>query len=188
MAKDPPCQCSRGGFNPWVGKMPWKRKWQPIPVFLPGNTMDRRAWWATKRSQRVGHDLATKQQQQYIYWIPANINYWICPMTLFLLPPQGQEENSCLSFKRASLGDMNVEIYWTKTEESSSRNTPVLQQQLKHNVYKSLQALQINVLKHSHHKRQFSLLWNVIFCKWGIRNNKTSKSPLLYNPLFLMSS
>lgn len=45
----------------------------------------------------------------------------------------------------ASLGDMNVEIYWTKTEESSSHNTPVLQQQLKHNVYKSLQALQINV-------------------------------------------
>ena len=23
-------------FNPWVGKMPWRRKWQPIPVFLPG--------------------------------------------------------------------------------------------------------------------------------------------------------
>ena len=22
------------GFNPWVGKIPWKRKWQPIPVFL----------------------------------------------------------------------------------------------------------------------------------------------------------
>ena len=23
------------GFNPWVGKMPWRRKWQPAPVFLP---------------------------------------------------------------------------------------------------------------------------------------------------------
>ena len=23
-------------FNPWVGKIPWSRKWQPIPVFLPG--------------------------------------------------------------------------------------------------------------------------------------------------------
>ena len=24
------------GFNPWVGRSPWKRKWQPIPVSLPG--------------------------------------------------------------------------------------------------------------------------------------------------------
>jgi len=26
------------GFNPWVGKMSWKRKWQPTPVFLPGKS------------------------------------------------------------------------------------------------------------------------------------------------------
>ena len=25
----------RHGFNPWVGKIPWRRKWQPTPVFLP---------------------------------------------------------------------------------------------------------------------------------------------------------
>ena len=23
-------------FNPWVGKIPWRRKWQPTPVLLPG--------------------------------------------------------------------------------------------------------------------------------------------------------
>ena len=27
--------------------MPWRRKWQPTPVFLLGNPMDRGAWWAT---------------------------------------------------------------------------------------------------------------------------------------------
>ena len=26
----------RCGFNPWVGKLLWRRKWQPTPVFLPG--------------------------------------------------------------------------------------------------------------------------------------------------------
>ena len=26
----------RPGFNPWVGKIPWRRSWQPTPVFLPG--------------------------------------------------------------------------------------------------------------------------------------------------------
>ena len=34
-----PCldrQCGRPRFNPWVRKIPWRRKWQPTPVFLPG--------------------------------------------------------------------------------------------------------------------------------------------------------
>ena len=30
------CQYRRHGFNPWVRKIPWNRKWQPTPVFLPG--------------------------------------------------------------------------------------------------------------------------------------------------------
>ena len=34
-------QCSRCGFDPWVGKVPWRRAWQPTPVFLPGEPMDK---------------------------------------------------------------------------------------------------------------------------------------------------
>ena len=33
------CQCRRRrrcGFDPWVGKIAWSRKWQPLSVFLPG--------------------------------------------------------------------------------------------------------------------------------------------------------
>ena len=30
--------CRRPGFNPSVGKIPWRRKWQPTPVFLPGES------------------------------------------------------------------------------------------------------------------------------------------------------
>ena len=35
--------------DPWVGKITWRRKWQPTSVFLPGleNPIDRGAWWAT---------------------------------------------------------------------------------------------------------------------------------------------
>ena len=36
----------RYGFDPWVEKIPWSRKWQPAPVFLE-NPMDRGAWQAT---------------------------------------------------------------------------------------------------------------------------------------------
>ena len=40
------CQCRRckkHGFNPWVGKIPWRRAWQPTPVFLPGNFHGKRS-------------------------------------------------------------------------------------------------------------------------------------------------
>ena len=33
--------------DPWVRKIPWRRKWQPTPVLLPGKFMDGGAWWAT---------------------------------------------------------------------------------------------------------------------------------------------
>ena len=36
----------RCGLNPWVRKIPWRRKWQPTPVFVHENPMDRGAWWA----------------------------------------------------------------------------------------------------------------------------------------------
>ena len=35
------CQCRRHkrcGFDPWIGKIPWRRAWQPTPVFLPGES------------------------------------------------------------------------------------------------------------------------------------------------------
>ena len=34
---------SRPGFNPWVRKIPWKRKWQPTPVLLPGKSHGQRS-------------------------------------------------------------------------------------------------------------------------------------------------
>ena len=39
MLKNPPAnanKCKRRGFDPWVGKIPWRGKWQPSAVFLPG--------------------------------------------------------------------------------------------------------------------------------------------------------
>ena len=36
-------QCRRPGFDPWVGKIPWRRKWQPTPIFLPGKSHGQRS-------------------------------------------------------------------------------------------------------------------------------------------------
>ena len=44
--KEPACQCrrpKRRGFHPWVGKIPWRRAWQPTPVFLPGESHGQRS-------------------------------------------------------------------------------------------------------------------------------------------------
>ena len=44
--KELTCQCrrrKRRGFHPWVGKIPWRRKWQPTPVFLPGESHEWRS-------------------------------------------------------------------------------------------------------------------------------------------------
>ena len=32
-----------GGFDPWVRKILWRRKWQPTPVFLPGKSHGQRS-------------------------------------------------------------------------------------------------------------------------------------------------
>ena len=37
----------RRGFDPWVGKIPWSRKWLPTPIFLPGKFHDRGVWQIT---------------------------------------------------------------------------------------------------------------------------------------------
>ena len=36
VSKESACQCRTPGFESWVRKIPWRRKWQPTPVLLPG--------------------------------------------------------------------------------------------------------------------------------------------------------
>ena len=49
-AKEPACQCRRHkrcGFDPWLGRSPWRRPWQLTPVFLPGKLHGQRRLQAT---------------------------------------------------------------------------------------------------------------------------------------------
>ena len=41
--KESPCQCRRPRLGPWDRKIPWRRKWQPTPVFLPGKSHGQRS-------------------------------------------------------------------------------------------------------------------------------------------------
>ena len=57
IVKKHPLQCGRPGFDPWVGKIPWRRAWQPTPVFLPGEPP-----WTEELMglERAEHDGETK--------------------------------------------------------------------------------------------------------------------------------
>ena len=41
--KESACQCKKHRFDPWVRKIPWRRKWQPTPVILPGKSHGQRS-------------------------------------------------------------------------------------------------------------------------------------------------
>ena len=76
------CQCrrckrlKRCGFDPCVRKIPWRRRWQPTPVFLPGKSHGQRslqfmADFSSQGRKRVRHTLVTKQEQ----WRPVEY-FW----------------------------------------------------------------------------------------------------------------
>ena len=49
------CRSRRRRFQPWAGKIPWRRAWQPTPVFLPGESHGQRnlegySRWGCKES------------------------------------------------------------------------------------------------------------------------------------------
>ena len=62
-----PSQFRRLGFDPWVGKIPWRRKWQPIQVFLLGKSHGERkepGELQSMGSQRVRQDWVTNTHTQ----------------------------------------------------------------------------------------------------------------------------
>ena len=77
--KEYTCQCRRQGFDPWVRKTPWRKKWQPTPVFLPGKSHGHRslAGYSPWGCKRVGYDLLTEQQQQHLQrTMSPNVMCW----------------------------------------------------------------------------------------------------------------
>ena len=78
-------QCRRPRFNPRVGKIPWRRKWQPAPVFLPGKFHGQRSLAGySSRNHRVRYDWATNTwcDGARVWWrsvsVSWNIHFYHC--------------------------------------------------------------------------------------------------------------
>ena len=59
--KEPAYKCRRHKrcrFDPWIGKIPWRRTWQPTPVFFPGESpwTEEPGGLQSLGSQRVRHE------------------------------------------------------------------------------------------------------------------------------------
>ena len=61
--KESVCQCRRRRLDSWVRKIPWRRKWQPTPVFLLAKSHEQRSLAGGKRA---GHISATKQHHKQL--------------------------------------------------------------------------------------------------------------------------
>ena len=63
--KEPACQCrhKRYGFNSWVRKIPWRRAWQPPPIFLPGES----SW----TEEPGGLQSIMLQNQTWLEWLSS---------------------------------------------------------------------------------------------------------------------
>ena len=77
------------GLDPWVGKMPWRRAWQPTPVFLPGESHGQRCWLTSvhkvTKSQSLLKQLGTHASWQLWFRMKYFI-LWTRIWTLNLRP------------------------------------------------------------------------------------------------------
>ena len=87
VVKESTCQCRscrKHWFDPWVGKIPWRRKWQPTPVFLPGESHGQ--WnlagyslWGRKESNMI-EQLSTHAHSAYLnYYLNKILSYLAMP-------------------------------------------------------------------------------------------------------------
>ena len=98
--KESACQCRRCRFDPWVGKISWRRKWESTQVFLPGKSYAQRSLvgyspWVCKR---VRHDLMTKQHYlpcivlRDVHGLSHFISWETNETGTFILPHTGESQ------------------------------------------------------------------------------------------------
>ena len=102
-------RCKRCKFDAWVEMIPWRRKWQPTPVFLPGNFYRQRtlagySLWGCKRVRHNWAQAQTEFQEAVVSlemvacWGPSKVHF-SCSVVSDFLQPHGLQHTMlpCLS-------------------------------------------------------------------------------------------
>ena len=120
VVKNPPANAGdeRHGFNHWVGKIPWRKAWQPTPVRLPGESHGQRGLVGCScKESNTTSDWARKKTSI------SRINTGILEMISFFMAHwnlrnivliQGNDSNwSCWRWGRMIKWDRSVgEVFW----------------------------------------------------------------------------
>ena len=128
--KEPACQCRRHKrcqFDPWVRKIPWGRKWQPTPVFLPGESHGQRSLvgyspWRPKESDTTKllsmhkHDPATVLAKGNT----SNIPWILDDFTTDLTKSEGPPVSWVIHLAEAP----NAKFSWALITNRHSQNSP----------------------------------------------------------------
>ena len=105
-------ECKRHGFDPWVGKIPWRRAWQPTPVFLPGESRWQRSlgttvygvsksWMWLKQLITHAHLSLLHPKMlclgypgtSFLMVLPLSLNFFLCcPKSQHVLAPFWQDQ------------------------------------------------------------------------------------------------
>ena len=88
--KESSYQCEGCRFNPWVGKIPWRMKWEPTPGFLPGNSHGQRSL--------TGYSSWGCKQPDMTWWLNNNHG---CAQQPAYSALEGWTRNFLLAFRRA---------------------------------------------------------------------------------------
>ena len=62
-------QRRRRGLDPWVRKIPWRRKLQPIPIFLPGEFHGQRSWVGCSPRGYKDSDTTERLTLHFTSWV-----------------------------------------------------------------------------------------------------------------------
>ena len=92
MVKNPPASAGNTGFNPWVGKIPWRRERPPTSAFLPRESHGQRSLagyspWGHKEldmterltlplSASISSSSASRSQMQTTGWLALQFVLW----------------------------------------------------------------------------------------------------------------
>ena len=103
----------RPGIDSWVRKIPWRRAWQPTPVFLPENPMDRGAWRTTVHGvTRDGRDWSSLARGL---------------ITMELLPPLSGRDQKRNTFPDPGFPSLGIRESWCGGHlERSSGNRSII--------------------------------------------------------------
>ena len=73
-------RCKKRRFDPWVRKIPWRRKWQPTPVFLPRKSQGQRSLVGySPYSHKESHMTERLNTHTHTHTTPSSDSTWSSP-------------------------------------------------------------------------------------------------------------